>query len=274
MVSDITIPPSQLQRTSSLYDVKAVQSTKKGAPREALPVGRVITDTVSLSSPDFLEKITQIQGFLEQISYGESVISTTSDHVETIVSKLEEAGGIAVRARSVSGSSIDPHLLTPQLEELTEKFIALFQDIDNLAENSGFPDENLLAGDTVSFVIDPSDGSKLDVEGVVVSRAQFGLEDVSFQTPEEAEYSKNLVLQALDQVGFLRSQLRASSYELATRKGFSENTIEVFLNEAQREGKGDETESDALRRLQSRLEGQAHEPLALETQFELLENFK
>lgn len=285
MSSDMTITSPHLKGTISINDLgkaaqtKRVNDVEQGAVTSAHDVR---SDTVSLSSPEFLEKITQIQGFLEQISYGQTVISTAQDNVETLISKLEELGGVAVRARGVLDSSVSQDILKPQLDELRQRAQVLGQDVDNISLNTGFEGENLLAGDDVAFVIDPSDPSKLRVEGIEASTEQFGLSTIAFKTSEDAEYIKNLVSQAVDQVSMFKSQLRGSSRELETRKEFSENTIEVFLAQAQSEQTSSQEESDALRSLQTRLLQQAeevgedgeYEYLALEAQFELLEHFK
>ena len=285
MSSDMIITASHLKGTISINDLgkaaqaKRVNDVEQGAVTNAYDVR---SDTVSLSSPEFLEKITQIQGFLEQISYGQTVISTAQDNVETLISKLEELGGVAVRARGVLDSSVSQDILKPQLDVLRQRAQVLGQDVDNISLNTGFEGENLLAGDDVAFVIDPSDPSKLRVEGIDASTEQFGLSTIAFKTSEDAEYIKNLVSQAVDQVSMFKSQLRGSSRELETRKEFSESTIEVFLAQAQSEQTSSQEESDALRSLQSRLLQQAeevgedggYEYLALEAQFELLEHFR
>jgi len=275
MASDITISSGRLTLGGVKPSQGSVASTKSGEVSTSA-VAAVTQDSVSLSSPVFLEKITQIQGFLEQISYGETVISTALDNTETIIAKLEEVGGVALKLEQILRSSVDPELLTPQKDALQERVVQIFGDIDNLSKNNGFPEENVLQGDVVSFATGSNDSLRLSVEGYALDTQAFGFDGLELESAEGAQYLKGLVLQALDQSALLRSQLRATSYELETRKGFSENTIEVLLAQAQQSSPVSD-EASALRHLQADLfsrGGEEAEFLAFDAQYELLEQFK
>lgn len=277
MSSDMGITTGRL----TLGGVKSIErsSSVSKAETKSAPVAPVpASDTVSLSSPEFLEKITQVQGFLEQISYGETIVDTALSNVDTIAAKLEEIGGVALRFEELLNSSISQDLIQPQAEKFSERLVSLYQDIDNISQNSGFEGENILQGDVVSFVVDQKDRNHLSVEGDALDSQTFGFRGLDIQTADDAQYLKNLVLQSLDQTSLLRAQLRSSSFEMQTRKEFSQSTIDVLVAQAQ--GGAQESiaqEAEALRSLSSKIADKAAgdgEFLAFDAQYTLLGHFK
>jgi flagellin-like hook-associated protein FlgL len=283
MSSDIGITNNLAhQRAKSLETLRLAQTEKKSTTEQtssARTTHVVSQDSVSISAPDLYENIAQIQGFLEDISYGQEIVGTAIDSVNTIIEKLEEVGGLAVRANNVLKSSISPELMTPQVNAFQERTIELSQEITNIVENNGFDGKNLLVGDNISLTGDAKGGFPLKAEGMAISSEDLGLNNPLFGSPEEIEFVKNLVLNAIDQTSLLRSQLNGFSYDLDTRKEFSESTIDAFVAQAQREVgvTNEESEANALQDLHNRTIQNmiaSDETLGESAQVELLDQFR
>lgn len=283
MSSDIGVTSNLAhQRAKSLETLRLAQTEKKPTTEQtssARATKEISQDSVSISAPDLYENISQIQGFLEDISYGQEIVGTAINSVKTIIEKLEEVGGLAVRANNVLKSSISPELMKPQVNAFQEKAIELSQEITNIVENNGFDGKNLLVGDNISLTGDAQGGFPLKAEGMAISSEDLGLNNPLFKSPEEIEFVKNLVLNAIDQTSLLRSQLNGFSYDLDTRKEFSESTIDAFVAQAQREVgvTSEESEANALQDLHNRTIQNmiaSDETLGESAQVELLDQFR
>lgn len=280
MASDIrTLTSSILQQKSQnagkvndLADTKAARKSDKSSESDA---SKPIRDEVVLSSGDLLEKVAKFQSLFEDVESVKRVLTTAVDTVETILAKLEEAGGVAVQSKNGLANGLDAE----KISEFTERFAALLNDIDNLAQNTGFAGENLLSGDNIAFSLGENPPVNFTVEGFRISSEGLELDNYELDSQENSLRAQNAVTQYLDQVKAFRSQLFSDLQEIQTRQEFSSATIDALIAStkqvAEQQSVPLNDESAALLALQTQqiLQNQSGESLALESQRNLLEQF-
>jgi len=263
------------QRAQSLETLRLAQTNKTKQQNTVERQTPVKKDKVSLSKPALFENISKIQGFLDDISYGQQIVKTALENINSIIETFEEIGGLAIRAGNVLNSSISEELKTPQITEFQSKAANLSDKISNLVQGNGFEGKNLLKGDIIPLTGTEKSSFPLTAEGVLIATKDLGLDNIQFRSTEESDFVKNLVLNALDQVSLFKSQLNGFSFELDTRKEFSETTIETFIEQAQKPEQGHD-EANALNDLQYRLKQDiidSGETLGAPAQVELLQQF-
>jgi len=256
-------PASETVNARKSEDAKGVDQTSQS---------RAIKDEVTLSSTNILEKVSGIQSLLENVENISRSLNMSIEGVDAILSKLEEAGGTAVQIRKAFSGDVQ----RDNVAALEDRFASLLNDIDNLAQNTGFSGENLLNGDNFVFEVGSGAGSKYVVEGFKLSSDALNLRPEQFSSANIADSAYASVTQAVDEVRAFRAQLVGDVNEMNTRKAFSESTIEVLISSIQNpvEQAPVSDEGAALLALQTRQMLQTSEAsLAGEGQKSLLEQF-
>jgi len=252
-------PTSETANARKSNDVNGADKASQSRP---------IKDEVSLSSTNILEKVSGIQSLLENVENISRTLNMSIESVDTVLNKLEEAGGTAVQIKKAFSGEVQQD----NVAALEERFAALLNDIDNLAQNTGFAGENLLNGDNLVFEV----GSKYVVEGFKLSSDALNLRPEQFSSASVADSAYASVTQAVDEVRVFRAQLVGDVNEMNTRKAFSESTIEVLISSIQNpvEQESVSDEGAALLALQTKQMLQNSEAsLAGEGQKSLLDQF-
>ncbi len=280
MASDITKLTSSLlqQKTQNAGKAVDLSNAKKARDSEKTSnttENKPIRDEVVISSGELLEKVSKFQNLFEDVESVKRVLATAVDTIETVLAKLEEAGGVAVQAKNGFANGLDDE----KRAEFTERFAAILNDVDNLAQNTGFTGENLLSGDNIEFYLGENPPVGFKVEGFKISSEGLELESYELSTPEAANRAQSAVTQYLDQVKAFRAQLFGDLQEVETRQEFSSATIDVLIESAKNVA-GQKSvplndESAALLALQTQqiLQNDSGEGLALESQRNLLNQF-
>lgn len=256
-------PTSETANARKSNDVNGADKASQSRP---------IKDEVSLSSTNILEKVSGIQSLLENVENISRTLNMSIESVDTVLNKLEEAGGTAVQIKKAFSGEVQQD----NVAALEERFAALLNDIDNLAQNTGFAGENLLNGDNLVFEVGSGAGSKYVVEGFKLSSDALNLRPEQFSSASVADSAYASVTQAVDEVRVFRAQLVGDINEMNTRKAFSESTIEVLISSIQNpvEQESVSDEGAALLALQTKQMLQNSEAsLAGEGQKSLLDQF-
>ncbi len=280
MASDISKLTSSLlqqktQNAGKAVDLSNANKTRDSDKSSESLANKAIRDEVVISSGDLLEKVSKFQSLFEDVESVKRVLTTAVDTIETVLAKLEEAGGVAIQAKNGIANGLTPE----KIAEFTERFSAVLNDVDNLAQNTGFSGENLLSGDNIEFYLGENPPVGFKVEGFKISSEGLELDDYELNTQEAANRAQNAITQYLDQVKAFRSQLFGDLQEVETRQEFSSSTIDALIesakNVASQQTAPLSDESAALLALQTQqiLQNDSGESLALESQRNLLDQF-
>ncbi|MGE4312943.1 MAG: hypothetical protein AB7E85_01565 [Pseudobdellovibrionaceae bacterium] len=233
-MSDIKLTSSLLQQKADLARAKGLdasaRSSKVDAPSSSDETlkSSPIRDSVSITPSALLEKVSGFQGLLENVENAGRTLDTALSALDTITAKFEEIGGIAIQTgRALAEGRSD------DVAAFQSRFEAAVRDIDNLAKNAGFPGENLLAGDVISFKFGDEPGAQLHVEGFKSSATDMGIGNVVLADEGVADGLKLQMRQVLDELGAFRSQLMGDSFEVETRKEFAQSSIDLFIGAVQ-----------------------------------------
>lgn len=280
MASDISKLTSSLlqqktQNAGKAVDLSNANKTRNSDKSSKSLANKAIRDEVVISSGDLLEKVSKFQSLFEDVESVKRVLTTAVDTIETVLAKLEEAGGVAIQAKNGIANGLTPE----KIAEFTERFSAVLNDVDNLAQNTGFSGENLLSGDNIEFYLGENPPVGFKVEGFKISSEGLELDDYELNTQEAANRAQNAITQYLDQVKAFRSQLFGDLQEVETRQEFSSSTIDALIesakNVASQQTAPLSDEFAALLALQTQqiLQNDSGESLALESQRNLLDQF-
>ena len=280
MASDISKLTSSLlqqktQNAGKAADLSNANKTRESDKSSESLANKAIRDEVVISSGDLLEKVSKFQSLFEDVESVKRVLTTAVDTIETVLAKLEEAGGVAIQAKNGIANGLTPE----KIAEFTERFSAVLNDVDNLAQNTGFAGENLLSGDNIEFYLGENPPVGFKVEGFKISSEGLELDNYELNTQEAASRAQNAITQYLDQVKAFRSQLFGDLQEVETRQEFSSATIDALIesakNVASQQSVPLNDESAALLALQTQqiLQNDSGESLALESQRNLLDQF-
>lgn len=127
---------------------------------------------------------------------------------------------LQARAGSVTATLADAHLVA-DFEELKTQ-------IDNIARDSGYRGRNLLRSDTLVTVFDEDATSFLNTVGDDFSSAGLGLDIANYSTVQDAEDALVAIRAALEQVREYGSTLAIHTNIIQTRKSYTDATINIL----------------------------------------------
>lgn len=257
-------------------DVSKVDKTgvKTAVTTDASATTNSPVDQLDVSYLD--EKAGTIAKILGNISDSVSVVRDTQDRLNQITALLEQAGGIAIRARDTLRTTEDVSTVQSKLDELSTRFAKTLTDIDATASTTtAIP--NLLQGETLVTSFDASDRITAETPGIFIGSAGLGLYPIAYAeaTPEQADNVRAAVTTAIDEVKLYKQQLGSDLNTLQTRQDFSLNAMQLLSSQSAAPVLPSSAEESAnLLALQLRQQLSGNEfTLANDTQRALLQQF-
>ncbi|MES2729282.1 MAG: hypothetical protein V4621_04180 [Pseudomonadota bacterium] len=202
------------------------QVNQAAQPNAGLPA-----DTIDVS---FLnDKAGTIARILENVGDSVSTIRDAQGRIGKITALLEQAGGIAVRARDTLKSTEDRAEIRPKLEELSTRFAKVLAEIDATAAESANP-PNLLQGEDLQTIIDTGARGNSITQSIFISSGGLGLYPMEFgdATAPVADNVRGTVSNALDEVKLFSQQLAGDMNTLQTVQDFSLNAMQLLSSQA------------------------------------------
>ncbi len=245
-----------------------------GAQPQAQKNATLPTDTIEVA---FLnDKAGTISRILENVSSSAATIRDTQGRIEKITALLEQAGGIAVRARDTLKAAEDKAPLRSKLDELSARFAKVLPEIDAIATQVANP-PNLLQGQDLETILDPNARANTITQSIFISSSGLGLYPIDFANSEadSADMMRGIVTNALDEVRLYAQQMNAELNTLQTRQDFSLNAIQLLSSQASAPVLGSASEETAnlmALQLRQQLAG-SDTSLANESQRALLQQF-
>ncbi len=179
------------------------------------------------------DKADTIARILENVSNSVSTIRDAQGRLGKITALLEQAGGIAVRARDTIKTSDDRAAIKPKLDELTARFAKVLNDIDATAAAVTNP-PNLLQGEDLDTVLDANARANTITQSIFISSSGLGLYPIDYGETDAAtaDVMRGIVTNALDEVRLYGQQLAGEMNTLQTRQDFSLNAMQLLSSQA------------------------------------------
>ena len=259
---------------------KTEQSAKAGKVDKTLSLPtqpQSPTPTVDNVDVNFLDnKTNTIARILENIGGSVSTLRDAQGRINQIVGLLEQAGGIAVRARDTLKASDDRNAIRPKLAELSTRYADVLAKIDAVAAQVSNP-PNLLRGEDLETVFDAGARANTITQSIFISSGGLGLYPIDYAEAEAqiADTARATVTNALDEIRLFAQQLNGDMNMLLTRQDFSLNAMQLLSSQGAAPVLGSTSEETAnLLALQLRQQLAGGEmSLAGENQRTLLQQF-
>lgn len=218
---------SGTQKNDALAKATRTDKTGAGTPTpQATPVTPQ-ADTIDVT---FLnDKANTIARILENVGNSVSTIRDAQGRLDKITALLEQAGGIAVRARDTIKTTEDRAAIRPKLDELTARFAKVLTDIDATATTVTNP-PNLLQGEDLETVLDTNSRANTMTQSIFISSSGLGLYPIDYGDADAAtaDMMRGIVTNALDEIRLFGQQLAGEMNTLLTRQDFSLNAMQLL----------------------------------------------
>lgn len=227
---------SLLQRSlSGANNARGTDSASKAEKAGKVTPDAVTNTTTNATPVDQLdvsyldEKAGTIARILDNISDSVSNLRETQGRLGQITALLEQAGGIAVRARDTIRSTADTDSLKAKLDDLSTRFAKVLSEIDAVAQQSD-TSPNLLQNESLTTNFDSNGRVSSETPGIFIGSAGLGLYPINYSeaTAEDADATRAAVTTALDEIKLYRQQLGSDLNLLQTRQDFSLNAMQLF----------------------------------------------
>ncbi len=236
---------SLLQRSLTGTSARGADaSAKSGGTASVTKAGPATTNTTAAPATGAIpvdeldvaylnEKADSIAKVLEKISDSVSTIRDTQGRLGQITSLLEQAGGIAVRARDTLKASPDADAVKSKLDELSTRFAKVLDEIDAVATKTDIV-PNLLQGESLETGFDAAGTVSFETPGIFIGSKGLGLYPIAYaeSTAEEADDVRAQVTNSLDQLKLFRQQLGSDLNTLQTRQDFSLNAMQILSTDS------------------------------------------
>lgn len=221
---------SGTQKNDALAKATRTDKTGAGTPTpQATPVTPQ-ADTIDVT---FLnDKANTIARILENVGNSVSTIRDAQGRLDKITALLEQAGGIAVRARDTIKTTEDRAAIRPKLDELTARFAKVLTDIDATATTVTNP-PNLLQGEDLETVLDTNSRANTMTQSIFISSSGLGLYPIDYGDADAAtaDMMRGIVTNALDEIRLFGQQLAGEMNTLLTRQDFSLNAMQLLSSQ-------------------------------------------
>ncbi|MBI1327370.1 MAG: hypothetical protein GC136_06965 [Alphaproteobacteria bacterium] len=244
MVGDLIITRAFTDKLLGLSGNKANASDKAKAPdapksadTASVPQSESVSvDPRILLTQSLNEKANNIQKILDGIEASIKAIQTARAGVDQITGIVEEAGGVAVRARNAFSTESDKNKIVAHMEELLERFGKALEKIDAVVDRNPAvgPDKaNLLKGDVIATDFTDDDTGRVLTQGDDVTARALGLE-ANFSSLEGTVATYKGVLDAIEKLQQFGNDLNNSLSVIQTRQEFSQYALESLTGGAEK----------------------------------------
>lgn len=222
-----------------------------------------------------IQRQNETLDLIARLSQNIQILNQQKDKATALISILEEAGGMTVRARKLMTTEEDVLEYEPQIKEFEDKFNLARTRFDKTSLNSSTNGINLMNGDLLETFFDTKGQNKLVTEGIILSCDALGIRPADFSTSPTLQNARIDVMNAIDIAVTVRNTITSHIAHLTINLDFAVEAIEVAKAASAKLGASNlESESLALKKLEEmgdRILGE--EKLAAPTQQEILNSF-
>lgn len=208
---------SAAKTTGDKTSVSAQTASKNSTPTSE-PVTIVVT---SLN-----QKVQDLQKLLDGLDKNITALSTSKTFVDQALATLEEAGGIAVRARDTLKSSSD--ISPDRIKDLETRFAAVITKLDDIVDKAVTGNANLLKGEELVTNFDSEGKNKLATTGLDISSKALEIRAPDFSSVESIQDTRIDIMNSIDIATSLRHILSSDMMLIQTRQEFSQETISTL----------------------------------------------
>ncbi|CUW41761.1 Flagellin and related hook-associated protein [Magnetospirillum sp. XM-1] len=168
-MSDVTLTSAVRSNLLALQSTQGLVNRTQSRLSTGLKVASAIDDPVAYFQAKALsDRASDFQGKKDNIDQGVSALSTALQGISGVTTLVKQLKGLALNAQSASSS---------QIGSLVSQFNALRSQLDNLATDSQYQGQNLIAGKGQTLTVSFSNltGSSLEVGSVDVKVGAAGL---------------------------------------------------------------------------------------------------
>ncbi|EME70284.1 flagellin-like protein [Paramagnetospirillum caucaseum] len=168
-MSDVTLTSAVRSNLLALQSTQGLVNRTQGRLSTGLKVGSAIDDPVAyFQSKALSDRASDFQGKKDNIDQGVSSLSTALQGISGVSTLVKQLKGLALNAQSASSA---------QIGSLVQQFNALRSQLDNLALDTQYQGQNLVAGAGQTLTVSFSNltGSTLEVTSVDVRVGATGL---------------------------------------------------------------------------------------------------
>jgi flagellin len=168
-MSDVTLTSAVRSNLLALQSTQGLVNRTQSRLSTGLKVASAIDDPVAyFQSKALSDRASDFQGKKDNIDQGVSALSTALQGITGVSTLVKQLKGLALNAQSASST---------QITSLVQQFNALRSQLDNLAVDSQYQGQNLIAGKGQTLTVSFSNltGSSLAVDSVDVKVEATGL---------------------------------------------------------------------------------------------------
>lgn len=168
-MSDVTLTSAVRSNLLALQSTQGLVNRTQGRLSTGLKVASAIDDPVAyFQSKALSDRASDFQGKKDNIDQGVSSLSTALQGISGVTTLVKQLKGLALNAQSASSA---------QIGSLVQQFNALRSQLDNLATDTQYQGQNLIAGKGQTLTVSFSNltGSSLEVDSVDVRVGAAGL---------------------------------------------------------------------------------------------------
>jgi flagellin len=168
-MSDVTLTSAVRSNLLALQSTQGLVNRTQGRLSTGLKVASAIDDPVAyFQSKALSDRASDFQGKKDNIDQGVSSLSTALQGISGVSTLVKQLKGLALNAQSASST---------QIGSLVQQFNALRSQLDNLATDSQYQGQNMIAGKGQTLTVSFSNltGSTLEVGSVDVRVGAAGL---------------------------------------------------------------------------------------------------
>ncbi|MBV6657921.1 MAG: flagellar hook protein [Devosiaceae bacterium] len=166
---------------------------------------------------------------------GEITITGTAGNDVAITGDAGTLAALGMAAGTEDGTpanaGVTNEVTNPERAEFIDQYNELIEQIDELAEDSGFNGVNLLNGDDLEVIFNEDGSSRLDIEGVDFSSTGLGLAalgNTAFDTNDSIDAVLDLLDAAISSLRTQASEFGSNLSIVETRENFTNDMINTL----------------------------------------------
>lgn len=233
------------------------------------------SETTTIAVTSLNQKAQDLQKLLDGLDKSITTLQTARDSINEVVSLLEEAGGVTVRARDTLKTNAGYEGNKDKIADLEARYTDILKKLDQIVSASGTKGVNLLKGETLTTAFDDEGKSTIATQGTDLTAKGLEFRTPDFTTAFKVQDSRIDVMNAIDIAITLRHQVTSDTMLIQTRQEFSQNTIETLnagADKIQFNDLGEEAANLLVLQVRQQI-SETEDPLAAESQQHLLKQF-
>lgn len=205
---------------------------------------------VSFLTDFIVQKQKETKGLVLRLNENIVILEHQKEKASILVSILEEAGGLTVRARKLMTTPEDIQKYEQKIKDFQDLFQLTLLKFDKTSIESGTSGVNLMNGDRLETLFDTKGQNKLVTEGIVLSSQSLGIRPPNFSTSYTLQNARIDVMNAIDIVITVRNTITAHIANLTINREFALQSVDFAETAHQKIGSSDqEAEVLSLKKL-------------------------